>query len=165
KALGGFRDAWRFVPQRFHEAQHTVRTRRATEQHGANEAFAQLFGEVVKDLVARRLDVLEQLLHELVVVIRERLEHGKARGLLPVERVALERHDFGTRILLVDIGAFEGEVDEAADEIAGKGRDLPQQKLAARRRLQQRQRVVNGGIGLVDLVEEQKTRDILLFEL
>ncbi len=68
-------------------------------------------------------------------------------------------------MLLVDKGAFQREVDEAGDDLVGKGRNLPQQELAARRRLQELEHVVDGGIGLVDLVDEQKTRNFLIFEL
>src|SRR5262247_989082 len=62
-------------------------------------------------------------------------------------------------------GAFEREVDEAGDDVAGKGRYLSQHQLAARSRLQDPEHVVNGGIDLVDLVEEQKARNLLVFEL
>ena len=73
--------------------------------------------------------------------------------------------DFRRRVLLVDKGALEREIDEAGDELAGESRDLPQQQLVARGRLQQREHVVDGGVGLVDLVEEQETRNLLVFQL
>ena len=163
--LGGVGDAGRLVAQRLHQPQHAVGARRRSHQHRAHQAFAQLLGEIIEDLVARRLDVLEQLLHQLVVVIGERLQHREARRLLAVERVAFERDHFRGSVLLVDEGAFEREIDEPGDELAGEGRNLPQQQLAARGRLQQRERLVDGGIGLVDLVEKQKARNVLLLEL
>ena len=49
------------------------------EQHRADQAVAQFLGEIVEHLVARRLDVLEQLLHQLVVVVGERFQHREAR--------------------------------------------------------------------------------------
>ena len=49
--------------------------------------------------------------------------------------------------------------------IAREGRNLPQQQLAARGRLQHPEHVVNGGIRFVDLVQKQETRNLLLFEL
>src|SRR5262249_14837269 len=102
---------------------------------------------------------------QLIIMVGERLQHGEARGLLPIERVAFERDHLRGRMLLVDKGALESEVDEAADNIAGESRDLPQQQLVARRRLQHPQHVVNGGIRLVDFVDEKKARDLLLLEL
>ena len=163
--LDGVGDTGRFVAQRLHQAQHAVGAGRRAEQHRADETLAQFLGQIVEDLVARRLDVLEQLLHQLVVVVGERLQHGEARGLLAIERVAFERHDLRRRMLLVDEGALEREIDEAGDELAGKGRDLPQQQLAARRRLQHLEHLVDGAVDLVDLVEKQETRNLLLFEL
>src|SRR5215813_5068294 len=80
-------------------------------------------------------------------------------------RAVFERDDFRRRMLLVDERAFEREIDEAGDDIAGKGRYLSQHQLAARGRLQDPEHVVDGGIDLVDLVEEQKAGNFLVFEL
>src|SRR4029078_417150 len=128
-------------------------------------AVAQFRGQVVEYLVLRRLDVAEQLLHQLIVMVRQRLQHGKARGLLAVDQVAFERHDFGGGVLLVDKGALQREVDEAGDDVAVERWNLAQQKLRTRRRLQQRKHVVNGGIRLVDLIQEQEARNFLVLEL
>ena len=111
------------------------------------------------------LNVFEQLLHQLVVVVGQRLQHGEPRRLLAVERIAFERNDFRRRMLLVDEGAFEREIDEPGDDVAGKCRYLSQHQLAARGRLQHPEHVVDGGIDLVDLVKEQKARNLLVFEL
>ena len=165
EALGGLGNARRFVAQRLHQPQHAVGARRRAHQHRADQALAQFAGEIVEHLVARRLDVFEQLLHQLVVVIGERLQHGEARGLFQIGDVAFERNDFRGRVLLVDKGALEREIDEARDDVAGEGRDLAQDQLGARRRLQQLEHVVDAGIGLVDLVDEQDARDFLVFEL
>ena len=121
--------------------------------------------QIVEHFVARRLDVFEQLLHQLVVVIGERFQHREARGLFPIGGVAFERHDFGRGVLLVDKGAFEREIDEAGDDVAGEGRDLPQDQLGARGGLQQLEHVVDAGIGLVDLVDEQDAGNFPVFQL
>ena len=127
---------------------------------GHDQALAQFLGEIVEHLVARRLDVLEQLLHQLVVVIGQRLQHGEARFLLAVEVVALELDDLGRRVLLVDKGALEREIDEAGDDVAVPDRNLPQHQRHARGRLQQLERLAHALVGLVDLVEEQKARNV-----
>ncbi len=163
--LGGLDDARRFVAQRLHQPQDAVRPHRRAHQHRAHQAFAQFAREIVEHLVARRLDVLEQLLHQLVVVVGERLQHREARRLFPIRGGAFERHYFGWRVLLVDKGAFQREVDEPGDDVAGEGGDLPQDQLGARRRLQQLQHVMDAGIDLVDLVDEQGARNLLIFEL
>ena len=130
--LRGFGDARRFVAQRLQQPQHAVGAGRGAHQHRAHQAVAQFAGEIVEHLVARRLDVFEQLLHQLVVVVGERLQHREARGLFAIGDVAFERNDFGRSVLLVDKGAFQREIDEAGDEVAGEGRDLPQDQLGAR---------------------------------
>ena len=107
---------------------------------------------------------LEQLLHQLVVMIGERLQHGEARFLVAVGIVAVERHDLGRRMLLVDMGALEREVDEADDDVVRPDRNLAQHQRHARGGLQERQRLAHALVGLVDLVEEQKARDLQVFE-
>src|SRR5262249_46217786 len=107
------------------------------KQNRAHQALAQFLRKVIENLVAWRLNILEQLLHELVVVIRQGLQHGEARGLLAVESIAFERHDLRASLLLVDECPFEREIDEARDQLAREGRNLAQQQFAARGRLQQ----------------------------
>ena len=68
-------------------------------------------------------------------------------------------------VLLVNKGPLQREIDEAGDEIAGESRDLAQDQLGARGRLQQRKHVVDAGIGLVDLVEEKNARNFPVFQL
>src|SRR5262249_16037249 len=100
-----------------------------------------------------------------VVMVGKRLQHREAGGLFLIERVALERNDLRRSVLLVDEGTFEREIDEAGDEIAREGRNLAQQQLQARGRLQQLENVVNGGVGLAEFVEEEEVRNFLVFKL
>ena len=67
------------MPQRLEKPQHAIAAAGNAEQHRAHDPIAQFLGEIVEHLVARRLDILEQLLHQLVIVIGERLQHGEAR--------------------------------------------------------------------------------------
>ena len=92
------RHARRFVAQRLQQPQHAVGAGGDADQHRADQAFAQFPGEIVEHLVARRRDILEQLLHQLVVVIGERLQHREARFLLAVEILAFERRRLRTRV-------------------------------------------------------------------
>jgi hypothetical protein len=163
--LGGGNDVGRLVAQRLQQPQHAVGAGRRAHQHRTDQAVAELLRQVVEDFVLRGLDVAEQLLHQLVVVIGERLQHREARGLLAIDHVGFERNHLGGGMLLVDKGAFEREIDEAGDDVALEGRDLAQQQLRARGRLQQCERFVDGGVCLVDLVQEQEAGDLLVFEL
>ena len=119
----------------------------------------------LEDAVARRRNVREQLLHQLVVVIGERLQHGEAGILLAIEIVALEVDHLRRRVLLVDKGPFEREIDEAGNDIALPDRDLAQQQRHPRRRLQNLQAFTDLLVGLVDLVEEQEARNFQIFQL
>ncbi len=160
----GLGHAGRFMAQRLEQAQHAVRAGGDAEQHRDDQTLAQFLGEIVEHLVARRLDVLEQLLHQLVVVIGERLQHGEARFLLALGVFALQLDHLGRRVLLVDMRALEREIDKAGDEVAVPNRNLAQQQRHARGRLQQLERFAHALVRLVDLVEEQEVRNVVVFQ-
>src|SRR5215471_5119963 len=98
-------------------------------------------------------------------MIGERLQHREARFLFPVEIFTIEGDDLRRRMLLVNKGALEREVDETGDDIAIPNRDLAQQQRHPRGRLQKLQRLAYALVGLVDLVEEEKPRNVEGFEL
>ncbi len=164
EAFGGGRDIGSFVAQRLHQPQHTVLARRAAEQHRTNLPFAQFVREIVKHLVARRRNILEQLFEQPVVMIGEFLQHGEPGFLLAVEIARFEVDDFRGHVLAIDKGALQREIDETRDEIALPDRNLPQHQRRARGRLQRRQRFADALVRLVDLVEEQETRNPEVFE-
>ena len=165
EALRRLGNAGRFMPQRLHQPQHAVFARRRTEQHRTDQAFAQFAGEIVEHRVARRLDVLQQLLHQRVVVIGELFQHREARFLLAVEIAAFQRHDFGRLVFAIDEGALQREIDETFDQVAVPDRDLPQHQRHARGRLQGRQRLADALVGAVDLVQKQKTGNAQILQL
>ena len=84
---------------------------------GQTKTVPQFLGEVVEHFVAWRRDVFQQLLHQLVIVVGERLQHGEARFLLAAQIVAVERDDCRGSVFLVDEGPFEREIDEAGDDV------------------------------------------------
>ena len=153
------------MAQRLHQPQHAVLARGRAEQHRADQSFAQFAGEIVEHRVARRLDVLEQLLHQRVVMVGELFQHREPRFLLAVEIAAFEADHFGRLVLAIDEGAFQREIDEALDQFAVPDRNLPQHQRHARRRLQGRERLADALVGAVDLVQEQKARNAEILEL
>src|SRR5262249_7458774 len=165
QSLRRFADARRFMPQGLHQAQYTITASRSAEQHRTNDPVTQFLGEIVEYLVARRLDVLEQLFHQLIVMISQRLQHRETRFFLAIEIFAFQLDDFRGCVFFVDIGAFEREIDEAGNDIAVPNRNLPQQQRYTRRRLQQLDGLANAFVGLVDFVEENEARNILIFQL
>ena len=163
--LGGALHIGRLVAERLEQPEHAVGSAGDAHQHRNHEAIAQLLGEIVEHLVARRRDVGEQLLHQLVVVVGKLLQHGEARILAAIEILAVERHHLGGRMLLVDMDALQREIDEAGDDVVLPNRKLADDQRLPRGRLEDLQRLHHPGLGLVDLVEEQEARNVEVFEL
>src|SRR5258708_5284613 len=157
--------AGRFMAQRLHQAQHAVLARGRAKQHRADQPFAQFAGQIVEHRIPRRRYILEQLLHQRVVVVGELFQHREARFLLTVEIAAFEGYDFGSLVFAIDEGAFQRQIDEARDQPAVPDRNLPQPPRDPRRRLQCRERLADALAGLVDLVEEQEAGNAEIFEL
>ena len=137
ETLAGLCDAGRFVADRLEQPADAVALLGRADQHRADRAAAHLLDEILEDGVAVGLDVLEQLLHQAVVVVGERLQHGEAG--LGLARPVLVVHvdDLARRMLAVDEGALEREVDEAGDDAGLPDRDVAQHQRHAARRLQQ----------------------------
>ncbi|MGY3347542.1 hypothetical protein ACVWYK_006311 [Bradyrhizobium sp. USDA 4470] len=161
----GLRDSRRLVAQRLHQAQHAVFARGGTEQHGTDQPFAQFAGKIVEHRITRRLDVLEQLLHQRIVVIGELLQHREARFLLPIEIASVERDHFGGPVLAINERTFQCEIDKAFDQLVFPDRDLAQHQRHARSGLEHRERLTDALVGAVDLVQEQETRNLQLLQL
>src|SRR6516162_613846 len=69
------------------------------------------------------------------------------------------------RVFLVNERTFQRQIDEPGDDLSGERRDLTQDQLGARGRLQQAEHVTHARIGLVDLVEEQQAGYLRVFQL
>ena len=128
-------DPRRLVAQRLEQPRHPGAARRRTKEQRDDQSLSQLRGEIVEHLVARRLDVGDQLLHQRVVVIGEALQHRVALLLL-LRRIARgDRDDLGGRVLAIDIGALKRQIDETDGDAILPDRHLPRQQGRARRRL------------------------------
>jgi hypothetical protein len=60
---------------------------------------AERLAQVAQDLLLRRLLVLEQLLHQVVVEVGQRLQHLAPRRLLALQVLGRQRDDVGRRAL------------------------------------------------------------------
>ena len=114
--FGGIGHAGRFMAQRLHQPQHAVLAQRRAQQHRTDQSFAQFAGEIVEHRIARRRDILQQLLHQRVVMIGELLQHREAGFLLAIEVAAFELDHFGGLVLAIDKGALQRQIDEARDQ-------------------------------------------------
>ena len=111
------------------------------------------------------MDVLQQQLHQHIVVVGELFQHREARFLFAVEIAAVQRDDFGRLVFAVDEGALQREIDKTFDQLAVPDRDLPQHQRHARGRLQRCQRLADALVGAIDLVQKQKTGNAEILEL
>ena len=112
-----------------------------------------------------RLHVGKQLLHQLVVVVGELLQHREARLRLALLDGSRHLDHLGLRVRAVDEGPLEREVDEARGDAVLPDRDLAQHQRTRARGLQGRQDVAHLRVEGIDLVEEQEARDAAVLEL
>ena len=157
-------DARRLVPDRLEQPPDPVAAFGRADQDRTDLPRPHLDDEVLEHILAGRLDVLEKLLHQPVVVVGERFEHREAR--IDLSGTVFVGHVDGLarRVLAIDEGPLEGEVDEAGHHVALPDRDMAQHQRHAARRLQHFEGLPHARIGLVDLVEEEEARDALVLE-
>ena len=136
-------DERRLVTQRLQQPQDAVAVLGRAQQHRHDQAVLQLLGEVGEHLVARRLHVGEQLLHQLVVVVGQLLEHLEARLGLALLDGRGHLDDLGLGLRAIDEGALERQIDEAGGDAVLPDRDLPEHQRLGAGRLQDRQDVAH----------------------
>ena len=164
EARAGLRDGRGLVPQGLQQARDAIAAFGRADQHRHDMAVAQFAREIVEHLIARRLDVGNQFLHQRVVVIGQLFQHRVPRFFFTRQIAGGHVDDGRGRMLAVDEGAFEREVDEAGGDAVLPDRYLTQQQRRARGGLQQPQRLVHALRGGVDLVEEDEARDAEFLE-
>ncbi len=165
EAFCRFGHAGRLMAQRLHQPQHAVLAQRRSQQHRTDQSLAQFAGEIVEHRVARRRDILQQLLHQRIVMVGELFQHREAGFLLAVEIAAFEADHLGSLVLAIDKGALQRQIDKTRDQIAVPDRNLAQHQRNPRCRLQGRERLTDTLVGAVDLVEEQKAGNAEVFQL
>ncbi len=159
KPLAGGLDARCLVAQRLQQSQNAIAVLGRPEQDRGDQALAELARQIGKDPVARRLHIVEKLLQELVIIVGEALEHGKARLLLVLHHVLGDLDDLARRLRAIDIGTLEREIDEALGGAVLPDRDLAQHQRPGTRRLHIGENLVEPLLGAVDLVDEDEARE------
>ena len=168
--LGGLVDERRVVAQRLQQTPHAVLAIARAEQHRRDLVGAELVVQVAIDQRFLRRHILDQLLEQGVVELRQGFEHLAPR--LALARQDLGRHldQVGGAARLVAIGALAHEVDIAdrlLAAVAGRPADrhLAQHQLARRDGLQRRQHVAHAAFGRVDLVDEEEVGDAVVLDV
>ncbi len=153
------------VTQRLQQTQDAVAVLGRAQQNRHDQALAQVLDEVGEHLVARRLHVGEQLLHQLVVVVGQLLQHLEARLRLALLDARRHLDHLRLRLGAVDEGALQRQIDEAGGDAVLPDRDLPQHQRPRACRLQRGENVAHLRVEGIDLVEEEKARDAAVLEL
>ena len=156
EARARLRDRRGLVAQGLQQARDAIAALGRADQHRHDMAVAQFAREIVEHLIARRLDVGNQFLHQRVVVIGQLFQHRVPRFFFTRQIAGGHVDDGRGRMFAVDEGAFEREVDEAGGDAVLPDRDLAQEQWRARGGLQNAQRLVHALRGGVDLVEEDE---------
>ena len=158
-------DDGRVVAQRLQQAPHAVFAVAGAQQDRRDLVGTELVVQVAVDQRLLRRDVLDELLEQRVVELREGLQHVAPR--LGFARQDLGRHldQVGGAAAPVAIGALAHEVDITHRLLAAVGggtadRHLAQHQLALRHGLQGRQHVAHADFGGIDLVDEDDVRDV-----
>jgi len=157
------------VTQGLQKTAHAVLAIAGAQQHGRDLVGAELVVQVAIDQRLLGRDILDQLLEELVVELRQRLQHLAARFALARQDLGRHLDQVGSAARLVAIGALAHEVDIAHRLLAAVGRGmadryLAQQQLARRDGLQRRQHVAHADLGGIDLVDEDDMGDVVVFD-
>ena len=122
----GLRGVRYFVAQRLQQSQHAVRALAEPISTGQMAPSRSSFGEIVEHLRRAAARCLEQLLHQLIVMVGELFQHREARVFLARLSRRIELDDLARRVLAINKRALQREIDEADDDAVLPDRDLPQ---------------------------------------
>ena len=125
----------------------------------------QRLAQVGQDLLLRRLLVLEQLFHQLVVEIGQRLEHLATRTLLALPVLLRQRNTVGSGRLAVGVRLLGDQIDVADQSLALADRELVRQHWPRADLAQRLQQVAVGHLGPVHLVDEDDMRKVEAVEI
>ena len=159
---GGVRSV---VPDGLEQPKHAISLLRGADQDRRHHAFPQVGSEIVENGVLGRLDLIQKLLHQLVVVVRQRFEHGEARFDFPRLFIARDFRDLALGVFAVDVSALERQIDRPDHNAFLAKWNLPEQERGAAGRLEQLERIAHARGAFVDLVEEQDARHAEIIEL
>ena len=113
-----------------------------------------------RTVLGRRLLLLEQHLHQVVVEVGERLEHLAARRLLALAILLRQRDLVRRRAVVVAVGLLGHEVDVADQVVAAADRVLVRDDRPVGELAQALQEIAVADLGAVHLVDEDQVREV-----
>ena len=149
-----------FMAQCLQQAADAIVAFRRSHQRRNEMAIAQFPGQFGEDGITFRLHIAQQIFHQMLIEIRELLQHLKACILFTVAHIAGQLQHLAWRVRAIDKGALQREIDIAGDDIAIPDGNLAQQKRFVACVLQHRQQRTQRTACLVDLVDEQEMRNV-----
>src|SRR5690606_22462171 len=164
KARSGIFRLGRVVTQRLQQPAHAVAVGGRAEEYRRDQSIARFVDQVTKHGVAIGRHVGEELLHKLIVEIRELFEQMKTRLRLALGQILRNIDNLGWLALLVAIGPFKREIDETRDFVVLPDRNLTRDQRRVRNRLQRLEQIANAPACGIDLVDEERARNLKLFE-
>ena len=118
--------------------------------------------QMTQDVVGRRLLLLEQHLHQVVVEVGERLEHLGARRLLALAIFLGQVDPVRRRAVVVAVGLLGHQVDVADQLVAAPDRILVRDHRPVGQIAQALQEIAIANLRAVHLVDEHEMRDLVL---
>ncbi len=130
----------RFVTQHFQQSANPVVAVGRSDQHRDNQPLLQVLLQIVENFVPWGSDVGEQFLHQLLVIVGKLFQHLIAGFAFPYFRLIIHIDQLRCSVLPVNVGTFQREIDEAADDTVFPDRNLTQYQRLRRHFLQDRER-------------------------
>ncbi len=135
------------------------------EQHLDHRAGRKVLAQIAVDLRGRRLHVLQHLLQQHVIAIRQHLDQLVQRLLLVVLHLGRNLDQLGRLTLAIAIRPLAHHIDIAAHRLAIHDRHLAQHQRRAGISLQGRERIAHAAFQRVDLVDEHHVRHAVISQL
>jgi len=152
------------MTQQLQQALHAVIVLAGAEQDRDQQIAPHRLRQVAVNLLLVGIDLLQQLLEQGVVEIRQGLQQLVAGLRLAIGDGARQLDECRRFALAVLVGALAHQIDIAGDLLAVADRHLPQGQRPGREALQGAQDLAHALAGLIHLVDQDDMRDVVIVE-
>ena len=135
-----------------------------SKQHVVDRTGEQILAQILVDLLLGGRDVLQDLLQQCVVVVRQYFDQCGPGGLLGLAHLGRQLDLFRCLAAAISIRALGNQIDITGDPLGIVDRHLPQHQGRSRMGLQGVQRVPDLHVRGVDLVDEHHERNAQILQ-